>query len=89
MSAADLRPAMTLSAISRRLAGSSFFRRPLHDVQRVLQRTRQTVELPDDDRVTLAQMVEEAVQLWAVPAPAGGCLLEQASATGGPERLCL
>jgi hypothetical protein len=32
-------------------------------VQHVLERTRQSIELPDDDRVALAQMVEQAMQL--------------------------
>ena len=148
MSAPDLRPEMTLSAISRRLAGiellspaadASFgpgggetgrgalpdhralelgegadhlhhhapgrgggvdvlgdrpeagarLADPLHDVQHVLQRAGQAVELPDNDRVALAQVVEQAVQLRPVPAPAGGGFLEQAPATGRLERLRL
>ena len=62
---------------------------PLHDVQHVLQRARQAIELPDDDRVALAQMVQQAMQFRPVPAPAGRGFLEQASATGGPECLRL
>ena len=62
---------------------------PLHDVQHVLQRAGQPVELPDDDRVAFAQMVQHAVQLGPVPTPAGGGLLEHAPAAGGSERFGL
>src|SRR6185437_2618251 len=51
---------------------------PLHDVQHVLERTRQAVELPDDDGIALAQMVEQSMQLRSIPTPAGSDLLEQA-----------
>ncbi len=61
----------------------------LHDVQHVFQRARQAVELPDNDDIALAQLVEHAVQLGPVPAPAGGGLLEQAAAPGGAKRLGL
>jgi hypothetical protein len=53
----------------------------LSDVQHVLQRTRQPVELPDDDSIALAEMVEQTVQLGPIPTPARCGLLEQASAT--------
>jgi hypothetical protein len=62
---------------------------PLHDVQHVLERARQAVELPDDDGIALAQMVEQSMQLWPIPTPAGRGLLEQAFATGGFERFRL
>src|SRR5690242_9308592 len=130
---------MTLSAISRRLATSSFLRRPpmrpsaraaarpaevrsrimarsnsakapticiiirpagvvgvdrlgnraearagvpdsLHDMQHVLERARQAVELPDDDDVTLPQLIEHALQLGPVPASAGGGFFKNAAA---------
>jgi hypothetical protein len=32
----------------------------------IFQRLRQTVQLPDDECITLAEMIEEAVQLRAV-----------------------
>ena len=69
-------------------AGASFVN-PLHDVQHILQRARQPIELPDDDDIALAQLVEHAVQLGPVPAAAGGGLLEDAAAAGGAERLGL
>ena len=56
---------------------------PLHDVQHVLQRAGQAVELPDDDGVAFAQVVEHAVQLRPVPTAARGRLLEHAPAAGG------
>ena len=59
---------------------------PLHDVQHVLERAGQAIELPDDDRVALAQVVEHAVQLGPVPAAARRGLLEDAPAAGGSER---
>ena len=51
---------------------------PLHNVQHVLQRTRQTVELPDDDGIAFPQVVEQAMQFGPIPATAGGGFLEQA-----------
>jgi hypothetical protein len=62
---------------------------PLHDVQHVFERARQPVELPDNDHVALAQLVEHAVQLGPVPAPAGGGFFENAAAAGGAQRLRL
>ncbi len=53
----------------------------LHDMQHVLQRARQTIELPDHHGVTLPQVVH-AVQLGPIPAPARGRLLEQAPTAG-------
>src|SRR4029077_20500307 len=38
----------------------------LHDVEYVFQRPRQAVELPDNDNITLAQLVEHAMQLGSV-----------------------
>jgi len=58
-------------------------------VEHVFQRPRQAVELPDNDNITLAQLVEHAVQLGPVPAPSGGGLLEDAAAAGRAERLGL
>ena len=61
----------------------------LHDMEHVFQRPRQTVELPDDDNIAFAQLVEHAVQLGPVPAPAGGGFLEYAAAAAGAEGLGL
>src|SRR3954451_15860713 len=58
----------------------------LHDVQYVLERARQTVEPPDDNHVSLAQMVEQAMQLRPIPAPAGRGLLEQTAIPCRSER---
>jgi hypothetical protein len=57
----------------------------LHDVQQVLQRPRQPVDLPDHHHVARPEMVEQAMQLRSVPTPARCLLLEQASAPGRRE----
>jgi hypothetical protein len=46
-------------------------------------------KLPDSDNITLAQVVQHAVQLQPVPAPAGGGFLEDAAAADGVEGLGL
>src|SRR5438270_1591827 len=58
----------------------------LHDVQHVLQRAGQAVELPDYDRVSLAEVAEHPVQFGPVPTAARRRLLEQAPTAGGSER---
>jgi Tn3 transposase DDE domain len=54
-----------------------------------VQGARQTIELPDNDGIAVAQMIEHAVQFRPVPAAAGGRFLEQAPATRGSECLRL
>ena len=61
----------------------------LHDVEHVFQRAGQAVEFLDNDNITVAQLVEHAVQFGPVPAPAGGGFLEDAAAAGGAEGLGL
>jgi hypothetical protein len=62
---------------------------PLHDVQHVLEAAAQAIELPDDDGVAVAELVEHAVQLRSVPAPAGRGFLEQLAASRRLQRLGL
>jgi hypothetical protein len=47
------------------------------------------VELPNHHRLASPQLVEQAVQLRAVPAATGCTLLEQFAASCSPERLNL
>lgn len=54
---------------------------PLHDVQEVFQGAGEAAELSDDEDITLAPLVEQALQFWPVPSAAGGGFLEQAPAT--------
>ena len=58
-------------------------------MEHVLQRSRQAVELPDDDNIALVQLVEHAVQLGTVPAPAAGNLLEDVAAAEGLGLQCI
>ena len=46
----------------------------LHDDQHLPQRTREPVEFPDHQHVTLAQLIQQPVQFGAVPTSAR-CLL--------------
>ena len=89
----SVNPAKPDEVVGRNAAGNSVNAMDAVAAARIaFSRWSQTpfaVELPDDDRIALAQMVEHAVQLRPVPTPAGGGLFEQASATGGPERLRL
>lgn len=59
---------------------------PLHDVQHVLQAARQSVELPDDDDISLAQLADHLQKLGSVPPPTAGGLLEHPLAAGGIDR---
>ena len=59
---------------------------PVHQVENILQRARQAIELPDDDGVAITQLIEHAVKLGTFPAPARCLLLEDALATGLGQR---
>lgn len=61
----------------------------LHDVQHVLRGARQAIELPDYVDITLAQLVEHAVQLRQVPVAAGDGFSEDAPAARSTEGLGL
>jgi hypothetical protein len=47
----------------------------VENVQQVLQRARQTVELPDDDDIAFSQMLDHGVQARPIPPTAGRVLL--------------
>jgi hypothetical protein len=53
----------------------------IHDVEQVLQRAGQPVELPDHHHVTRTEVVQQTLELGSVPTTAGGLLLEQAGAS--------
>lgn len=54
----------------------------LQDVQKVLERARQAVELPDHDDVSGAKLIEQPMQLGAVPPATRSPLLEYSGCTG-------
>ena len=51
-------------------------------MQQILERAGQAVEFPDDERIAVAQVVEEAMQLGTVLASAGGAILVDPRAAG-------
>jgi len=59
---------------------------PFENGQEVFERAGQTVELPDDERVAGAELVEHLVQLGTLPPSAGRGFLEQPGASGVLER---
>lgn len=59
---------------------------PLEDREKVFERAGQTVELPDDERVAGAALVEHLVQLGTLPSSAGRGFLEQLRTSGILER---
>ncbi len=65
------------------LAERDFQLPALDEPAQVLERAGQAVEFPDDERIAVAQLVEEAVQLRTVPTSAGGGVL-----SSRPCRLC-
>ena len=46
------------------------------NVQHILQRARQAVELPDHDGIALRQVIEQTMQFRTVPTATGGSLFE-------------
>jgi hypothetical protein len=54
--------------------------------QEVFERAGQAVELPDDERVARAELVEHLVQLGTLPSSAGRGFFEQPGASGVLER---
>jgi len=61
-------------------------RQPLHKNEHIAERTREPVELPDHEDITLAEMIQQPVKFGPVPASAGGLFTIDARATGGLER---
>ena len=57
----------------------------LHRHQQVRQRSRQAIELPDDDHIAGPQLIDHAVSLGAIPSAAGGGLREDPLDPGGLE----
>src|SRR5437764_4139388 len=49
---------------------------PFENSQQVFERARQAVEFPDNERVTWAERIEQAVKLGPVPSTAGGGLFK-------------
>ena len=62
------------------------FPEPLHDREHVPERTRQPVEFPDHEHITLAKLIEQPMEFGPVPASAGGLLPIDALAPSGLER---
>src|SRR5690606_19662244 len=56
------------------------------DVEQVLQAAGEAVQLPDDQHIARPEVIEETVQLRAVPPAAGGALLIDPIAADGPQR---
>ena len=52
----------------------------LHDREQVAQRARQTIQLPDNDHITSAELMEEPEELGSVPTSAGSLLAVDALA---------
>ena len=59
---------------------------PFEDGQKVFERAGQAVELPDDERVAGAELVEHLVQFGTLPPSAGRRFLEQPGASSVLER---
>jgi hypothetical protein len=81
-------PAVSTASVSERKPAPGGLD-SLKDVEEVFERAGQPVELPDHDNIGLAELIEQAVQLGAVPPAAGSLLLEHAPAPGGLERVDL
>ena len=47
----------------------------LQDMKQILERAGQAVEFPDDDRIAVAQVVEQAMEFRTIPPSAGSPLL--------------
>ena len=62
------------------------FAKLLHDGEHVAQGTGEPIEFPDDQDVTVAQLVEQLLQLGSIPPAAGGILAEDAFAAGSVKR---
>jgi len=56
------------------------------DDEQVFERARQTIELPHDERIAGAELIEQAVQLGPIPPSARRGLLEYFLAAGLSER---
>ena len=52
----------------------------LHDREHIAQRARQPIQLPDNDHITSAKLMEEPEELGPVPTSAGSFLAEDALA---------
>jgi hypothetical protein len=57
--------------MTRAEAGTGAFD-PLQDMEQILQAARQSVELPDDDDIAVAELADHLQKLRPIPAPAGG-----------------
>src|ERR1035441_2165856 len=62
------------------------FPEPLHKSEHVSEGTRQPVQFPDHEYVTLTQLIEKLMEFGPVPASAGGLFPIDAFATSGLER---
>src|SRR5215475_7219875 len=60
-----------------------------HGVDKLAERTRQAVQLPDNDHVALARVIEQPQQLWPVGFGPGRLFLIDAAALGAVERIQL
>ena len=58
----------------------------LHQVQEVFEAAAEPIQLPDDDHVSLAELVEHLMQLGTIPAATGGVFGEHARDPGVFER---
>ena len=58
----------------------SGFRELLHDREHVAQRAREPIQLPDNDDVTAAKLIEEPEELGPLPTSTGSLLAEDALA---------
>ena len=58
----------------------------LHDREHFAQRARQPIQLPDNDHITGAKLIEEPEELGPVPTSSGSLLAEDAGATSPFQR---
>ena len=75
-----IRPAGVVVSIASVKLRNPLLRLPelLHDREHVAQRAREPIQLPDNDHITGAKLIEEPEELGPVPTSAGSLLTKDA-----------